>query len=189
MLLGQQILTKFCNMKFQSSFQMLVVYRYIRKLISGLPIISGTVLALLLAYIGSKWSRMSRSWADVSFLTSSNMESCIWPYTIWRFRLTQCNLLVQGYRWWRELEQQSSQRKNPSSSRLKKGETGEEQSQEHDHHYLWHEGDCSQGIPPGRRNKQLRIPLWHFTMTAWKCAKTSPRTLATNKLAAGCIGD
>jgi hypothetical protein len=35
-----------------------------------------------------------------------------------------------------EIKQQSFQWKSPNSLRPKKGKTGEEQSQEHDHHFL-----------------------------------------------------
>jgi hypothetical protein len=38
-------------------------------------------------------------------------------------------------------------------------------------------------IRPGRPNRQFRILLWRFAVTAWKCEKTSPGNLATNKLA------
>jgi hypothetical protein len=58
-----------------------------------------------------------------------------------------------------------------------KGEPGEEQSQEHAHHlFLAKNLYC-------RPNSQCRTLLWWFTVTAWKCAKTSPWTLATKELA------
>jgi hypothetical protein len=63
-----------------------------------------------------------------------------------------------------------------------KGKTGEEQSQEHTHNFLRNQGYCSQRIRPGKPNSQFRITLWRFTVTAWKCAKTCTRTLATREL-------
>jgi hypothetical protein len=60
-----------------------------------------------------------------------------------------------------------------------KSETGEEQSQQHAHHFRWNQDDCSQRIRSGRPNSQSRILLWHCTATAWKCAKTSPGALVS----------
>jgi hypothetical protein len=63
-----------------------------------------------------------------------------------------------------------------------KGETDEVQSQEHAHYFLWHQREYPQRTRPSRPNSQFHILLRCFTATAWKCAKTSPRTLATRKL-------
>jgi hypothetical protein len=43
-----------------------------------------------------------------------------------------------------------------SSGQIEKGDTGEDQSQEHAHHFLWNQGDCSQIIYRVRPNSQFR---------------------------------
>jgi hypothetical protein len=45
------------------------------------------------------------------------------------------------------------------SAKIEIGETGEEQSQEHAHHYFLHQGDCLQIIRHGRPNSQFRTLL------------------------------
>jgi hypothetical protein len=59
----------------------------------------------------------------------------------------------------------------------------EEQSQEHDHNFLLHYGDCSLRICPGRPNSQFRTLLWCFTENAWKCGNTLLWILETKELA------
>jgi hypothetical protein len=44
------------------------------------------------------------------------------------------------------------------------------------------QGDRSRRIPPGGPNSQFCVLLWYFMVTEWKCAKTSPQTLATKEL-------
>jgi hypothetical protein len=39
------------------------------------------------------------------------------------------------------------------------GETDGKQSQEHAHHFLWHQGDRSQRIRPGMPDSQFRVLL------------------------------
>jgi hypothetical protein len=55
---------------------------------------------------------------------------------------------------------------------VRQAESGETDEQR-DYHCIGHQGNCSQRIPL----------LWRLTAIAWKCAMTSPRTLATKELA------
>jgi hypothetical protein len=41
-------------------------------------------------------------------------------------------------------------------------------------HFLWHQGDFSQRICPGRPNSQFYILLWCFTVTAWNEQRLLP---------------
>jgi hypothetical protein len=58
-----------------------------------------------------------------------------------------------------ETKQQSSQWKSPNSLRPKKSEIGEEQNENHAHHFLLHLGDCSQKICPLRPDSQFCLLL------------------------------
>jgi hypothetical protein len=58
-------------------------------------------------------------------------------------------------------------------TKTENGETGDQQSQENAHYFLWHQGDRSQRIRPGKPNSQFRILLRHFVANVWTCAKSS----------------
>jgi hypothetical protein len=102
-----------------------------------------------------------------------------------------CNLLVQGYHWcwaldlqlWPSDKATIIPMEKSRSTETKKDDTGEEQSQENAHHFLWHQGDCSKRICPSKLNSHFRILPWCFMVTAWKCVKTWPRNLTTKELA------
>jgi hypothetical protein len=80
-------------------------------------------------------------------------------------------------------EESTSHTQKVHTHRGRKSETGEAQNQEHAHRFLRHQGDRSHRIPLAMLNNQLYIILRRFTATAWKCAKTSSRTLTTKELA------
>jgi hypothetical protein len=69
------------------------------------------------------------------------------------------------------------------SGQTENGETGQEQNEEHAHYFRRRQGDFSQRIRHGRPKSQFRILLRRLTAIEWKCAKISPRTLATKELA------
>jgi hypothetical protein len=136
--------------------------------------------------------KISSSWVDVVIM-SFYLESWIWPeaisWWIWQRVCTKfcANLGKCETETWQWLDKNSG--KNAwavhGKSKLtatKKDETGEDQSVEHVHHFLWDLGDCSQRIHPDRPNNQIRITVM-FYGDFWKCVKTSPWSLATTGLA------
>jgi hypothetical protein len=54
------------------------------------------------------------------------------------------------------------------SGQTENGETSAGQSQEHAHHFLWHQRDCSQIIRPGRPNSPFHVLLWCFMANCMK---------------------
>jgi hypothetical protein len=71
----------------------------------------------------------------------------------------------------------------PKLTMTDKGKTGEEQSQEHVHHFLWHRGGLFTNNSSCMAKQSILHTCVTFMMTAWKCAKTSAQTLVTKQLA------
>jgi hypothetical protein len=133
--------------------------------------------------------------------TSFYLERCIWPdaiswqrVNVWGASsdpLRRCNLLVQSYLSWRDLDLMiwSWDKatvlpvEKSKFTETKEGDADEEQIQEHTHHFLWLQGDRSKLIRPGGPKSEFRVLLWRFTATVWKRAKILSRTLATKELA------
>jgi hypothetical protein len=110
--------------------------------------------------------------------SSFYLESCIWPDVIsqWirqRNSIKFCaNLRKVQHRLWEWLDK-------CLNWMLCSGETGEEQSQEHAHNFLWHQKE----FVLAAQTVNSCILLWRFMVTAWKCDKTLHRTLVTKELA------
>jgi hypothetical protein len=137
----------------------------------------------LLIFIARLFRVMYLSWCDFRQLIRSSSVSASArsfvrsPPTMQPF--------YQGYHWWPWDKATLFPMEKSKITETEKGETGEEQSQEHAHRFLWLQCDCSQRVRPGMPNSQFRLLLWCLTATMWKCAKTSPRTLVTKELAVG----
>jgi hypothetical protein len=163
---------------------------------SRITIISGTgaaictavvVAIVILAYLESVY-KISRSWADV--LTFYGLLLGVVYLTWWDFAIDPtasvhqilCKYRKVRRRPWQWLDKCLGKKAwtvhgNSTLTETENGETGEEQSQDHVHHFIWSQGYCTQRIRPDRPNSQLCID-------AWKCVRTSPRILATKEQAA-----
>jgi hypothetical protein len=123
---------------------------------------------IVLAYLGSQCTKFHTGGLTCWFFMSFHLESCIWPDAIpqWiqqRYSIKFCVIseIVQ-HRPWQWLDKLLEKKawaihRKSKLTETKKGETGEQQSQEHTHHFLWYQGDCSQRILPGRSNSQFYI--------------------------------
>jgi hypothetical protein len=148
---------------------------------------------LVLAYLGSQCTKFHTAGWTCWFFTFCYLESCIWHDSISRWirqrnGIKFCTNLGRSTKETLAMIRQAFGEESMSRTQeaqthrdRKKGKTGEEQCQKY---ALWHQGDwLFTKICSGRPNCQFGVVLWRFTATAWECAKTSSRTLATNKLA------
>jgi hypothetical protein len=136
---------------------------------------------IVLAYLGSQCTNFRVAGWTCWFLTSFYLES---EYLAWcDFAMVptteQHKILSKSRKRCDEDpgndtsvggRKQAPYTESPNSSRPKNGETGEGQSQEHAHHFLWHKGDCPQRIRPGRTQSIL-----HTTVTFYgDCVNIHP---------------
>jgi hypothetical protein len=148
---------------------------------------------IVLAYIGSQYTKFHTAGWKCWFLTSLYSECCIWPDGILRWILQRnsikfCLNLGKSVMTLTLIRERLGKKAWAIHGKSKltgteRGKTGEEQSQEYGHHFLWNQRDCSKKNSPSQAKQS--IPQFHilFTVTAWKCVKTSPWTLATKELA------
>jgi hypothetical protein len=127
-----------------------------------------------------------------SLFTPLHLESCTWPNVIswWIQQLNskctsnhfrRCNLLVQDYYWWRELDLQLWPWDKATIAPLEKskitetenGERDDEQSQELAHSFIWHQ----QGLLTKNlswQTSQFHMLLLCHTATVRKCEDFAP---------------
>jgi hypothetical protein len=115
-------------------------------------------VGIVLAYLGSQYTKFHTAgwtrwflcpfiWSGVSVL----MQYCDGSDKGTASNFEQISEIVQR-RPWKWLDKHSVKKawvihwKQQAHWDQKKGKTGKGQSQEHAHHFLWHEGDCSQRI-------------------------------------------
>jgi hypothetical protein len=151
---------------------------------------------VLLACLWSQCTKFHTAGWTCWFFMSYYLESCIWPdVTLGWIRSSVCITFCADLRKSvREIlavirqacgeEIMSPTWKVQTHWDQIKGETSKERSQEeHSHHFLWHQCNCSRRIHPVWPNSRFPMLLWRFTATAWKCVKTLSRTLTTKELA------
>jgi hypothetical protein len=128
----------------------------------------------VVAYLGSQCTKFHTDEWMCWFFTPFHLESCIWADTI-LFWIRQrnsikftTNLRKVRRRLWKWLD------------KTEKSETGEEQSQEHGYHFLWHRGSQKFVLAVQTVNSAYYCD---FLIWMSENVRRQPRILATRELA------